>query len=61
MMLRYKYGNLLYLVDTFGEFLAEKSALDSIDLNIPMPMHPQRLKERGFNQIRPILLLDKNE
>jgi ComF family protein len=50
MMLRYKYGNNLNLGDTFAEFLAEKTALDNIDLIIPMPMHPQRLKERGFNQ-----------
>jgi ComF family protein len=54
MMLRYKYGNSLNLGDTFGEFLAEKvnveDCLKNIDLIIPMPMHPQRLKERGFNQ-----------
>ena len=54
MMLRYKYGNMLNLGDTFGEFLAEKinaeDCLKNIDLIIPMPMHPQRLKERGFNQ-----------
>jgi ComF family protein len=55
MMVRYKYGNMLSLSDTFGEFLAEKTTLDflndnHIDLIIPMPMHPQRLKERGFNQ-----------
>ena len=54
MMLRYKYGNMLNLGDTFGEFLAEKTVLENhfknIDLIIPMPMHPQRLKERGFNQ-----------
>ena len=50
MMLRYKYGKNLNLGDTFGEFLAEKVDIESIDLIIPMPMHPQRLKERGFNQ-----------
>ena len=50
MMLRYKYGNMLNLGDTFGEFLAEKTLLETIDVIIPMPMHPQRLKERGFNQ-----------
>ena len=55
MMQRYKYGSMLNLGDTFGEFLAEKinlgfSNLNHIDLIIPMPMHPQRLKERGFNQ-----------
>lgn len=54
MMLRYKYGNSLNLGDTFGEFLAEKinaeNSFANIDLVIPMPMHLQRLKERGFNQ-----------
>ena len=66
MMLRYKYGNMLNLGDTFGEFLAEKSSLgamnhNDVDLIIPMPMHPQRLKERGFNQALEIAkILTKN-
>ena len=65
MMLRYKYGNMLNLGDTFGEFLAEKIVLENhfknIDLIIPMPMHPQRLKERGFNQALEIAkVLTKN-
>ncbi len=64
MMLRYKYGSMLNLGDTFGEFLAEKinieNCLKNIDLVIPMPMHPQRLKERGFNQALEIAkVLDK--
>ena len=65
MMQRYKYGNMLNLSNTFGEFLAEKIALDAlnhnhVDLIIPMPMHPQRLKERGFNQALEIAkVLDK--
>ena len=55
MMQRYKYGSSLNIGDTFGRFLAEKIKLDvlnnnNVDLIIPMPMHPQRLKERGFNQ-----------
>ena len=55
MMQRYKYGNMLSLSQTFGELLSEKIQLDSlnnssVDLVIPMPMHPARLKERGFNQ-----------
>ena len=61
MMQRYKYGSLLNLGDTFGEFLAEKTALENVDLVIPMPMHPQRLKERGFNQALEIAkVLTKN-
>ena len=50
MMQRYKYGDALYLSYTFGQLLAEKVATNSIDIIIPMPMHPTRLKERGFNQ-----------
>jgi ComF family protein len=54
MMQRYKYGNSLNIGDTFGQFLSDKLLLEEnskkIDLIIPMPMHPQRLKERGFNQ-----------
>ncbi len=62
MMQRYKYGNMLNLGDTFGEFLAKKVALESIDIIIPMPMHPQRLKERGFNQALEIAkVLTKND
>jgi ComF family protein len=66
MMVRYKYGNSLNLGDTFGEFLAEKIDsnkidISDIDLIIPMPMHPQRLKERGFNQALEIAkVLTKN-
>jgi ComF family protein len=55
MMLRYKYGKHLNLGDIFAEFLAEKVDsnkidISAVDLIIPMPMHPTRLKERGFNQ-----------
>ena len=61
MMLRYKYGKHLNLGDTFGEFLAEKISLETVDLIIPIPMHPQRLKERGFNQALEIAkILTKN-
>jgi ComF family protein len=65
MMVRYKYGNSLNLGDTFGQFLAEKIAhenlTENIDFVIPMPMHPQRLKERGFNQALEIAkVLTKN-
>ena len=65
MILRYKYGNNLNLGDAFGKFLAEKINADdylkNIDLVVPMPMHPQRLKERGFNQALEIAkVLTKN-
>jgi ComF family protein len=58
MMVRYKYGNMMHLSHLFGQFLSDKLALslalNQIDLIIPMPMHPQRLKERGFNQAHEI-------
>jgi len=50
MMQRYKYGNMLNLGYIFGQMLGKKTNLADVDLIIPMPMHPMRLKERGFNQ-----------
>lgn len=51
---RWKYEEKYYLTHFFGERLAEgfyrywKS--DAVDLLIPVPLHPKRLRERGFNQ-----------
>jgi len=54
MIQRYKYSNALSLSHTFGQLLSEKISSvhsnENIDLIIPMPMHPTRLKQRGFNQ-----------
>ncbi len=50
MMQRYKYGNMLSLCAFFGALLSEKVDMETVDLIIPMPMHPARIKERGFNQ-----------
>ena len=61
MMQRYKYGNMLNISHTFGQLLADKSAFEAIDLIIPMPMHPTRIKQRGFNQALEIAkVLTKN-
>ena len=71
MMQRYKYGNMLNISYTFGQLLAEKLSLSAlnnsslniaaIDLIIPMPMHPTRIKQRGFNQALEIAkVLSKN-
>ncbi len=49
MLQRYKYGELLALGNTFGHLLAT-SVKSLPDLIIPMPLHRQRLRERGFNQ-----------
>lgn len=46
----YKYNNALYLSQTFGYLLAEEMMHFDIDAIIPMPLHPTRLQERGFNQ-----------
>ncbi len=62
MMQRYKYGNMLNISQTFGLLLSEKTNLETIDLIVPMPMHPTRLKERGFNQALEIAkVLAKNQ
>lgn len=51
MLRRYKYSHSLTLAETFGRLLAESATKRSLpDLVIPMPLHPQRLRERGFNQ-----------
>lgn len=50
MMQRYKYGSMLNLGYIFGQMLSKRICLVDVDLIIPMPMHPTRLKERGFNQ-----------
>jgi competence protein ComFC len=51
----FKYGQQLYLRYPIGEWLA--AALDDIrlagrrfDLLVPVPLHPARQRERGFNQ-----------
>ena len=51
MLQRYKYGHQLAMAQTFGGLMTNfvASAIRP-DLIIPMPLHAQRLKERGFNQ-----------
>ncbi len=54
MIQRYKYNDTLSLSHTFGHLIGNKmlalNVCNSVDLIIPMPMHPTRLKQRGFNQ-----------
>lgn len=45
-----KYGHRLGVAAWFGAGLAEAIAPAAGFLVVPMPLHPQRLKERGFNQ-----------
>lgn len=51
----YKYGGNLTLLGLLAEPLAARAMEHALpDLIIPMPLHPARLQERGFNQAREI-------
>ena len=47
-----KYQRNNYLANYFGEQLGHyyKSQLKNIDVIIPVPLHPKRIAERGYNQ-----------
>ena len=51
---RWKYEGKTHLTPFFADWMAEGLnrywELNSVDLLIPVPLHPQRLRERGFNQ-----------
>jgi ComF family protein len=51
---RFKYDSKRFLSDYLGPLLARfaESRLDKSDdlLTMPIPLHPKRLRERGFNQ-----------
>jgi len=49
MLQRYKYGQSLNMADTFASLMTS-TIITKPDIIIPMPLHPQRLQERGFNQ-----------
>lgn len=66
LLQHYKYNESLHLADTFSTLFINR-LLDtghtnsSIDLIMPMPMHDERLKQRGFNQALEIArLISKN-
>ena len=46
----YKYGGDLALGNYFGQQLANKLHSFEFDRIIPVPLHPDRLRYRGFNQ-----------
>ncbi|MCB5205960.1 ComF family protein [Methylovorus mays] len=51
MLQGYKYRDMLHMARVFGHLLAESvSARPRPDRLIPMPLHPLRLHERGYNQ-----------
>lgn len=50
LVLALKYGGRLALARAFGAALAARVADRQVDLLVPMPLAPPRLRERGFNQ-----------
>lgn len=50
MIQHLKYAHQLALADWFGRQLADVCRHTGADLVIPLPLHPRRLAERGFNQ-----------
>lgn len=50
-----KFQEALYLGKIFGSLLAERCRnLPTPDYLIPVPLHPRRLRQRGFNQAQEI-------
>jgi len=48
---RFKYGPDVTLAPTLGDFLADNGpVMDAYALLVPVPLHPSRLRWRGFNQ-----------
>lgn len=45
-----KYGHQLALATWLGEQLAEQCRAVTADLVVPLPLHAERIAERGFNQ-----------
>ena len=51
LLRHYKYAGFLAIAEFMGTLLAERIRNEQQpDIVIPMPLHPSRLKERGFNQ-----------
>lgn len=46
----FKYQHQLHLGQTFAQLSLQQFQPHGIDCILPMPMHPSRLQERGFNQ-----------
>ena len=40
-----------FLGDWYGQILKENQFLDNIDIVIPVPLHKNKLKKRGYNQV----------
>jgi len=53
LMHRLKYGGMTAIGVEFGRMLGERireAGLGESDLIIPLPLHPSRMRERGYNQ-----------
>lgn len=52
LLLKFKHGDQLHLIDSFMPFLQQASAdiLDEVDIILPVPLHPMRLLQRKYNQ-----------
>jgi ComF family protein len=50
MLQHYKYRHSLPIAQSFASMMLRFKSASQFDLIIPMPLHPQRLKERGINQ-----------
>lgn len=48
----FKYHNQQYFAETLGNFLVEEYVLQGLecDFIVPVPLHKERKKQRGFNQ-----------
>jgi len=49
----FKYGGKMYCLETFTALMQEyrqNHLLPEADLILPVPLHPKRLRQRGFNQ-----------
>jgi ComF family protein len=53
LMHRLKYGGMTRIGEEFGRTLGERvreAGLGESDVVVPLPLHPSRLRERGYNQ-----------
>ncbi len=51
---RMKYGGMRVLAELFAEALSEYLRVEAPDAIVPLPLHPARIRERGFSQTRVI-------
>ncbi|WP_238934439.1 ComF family protein [Aurantibacter crassamenti] len=40
-----------FLGEWYGEIIKKNRFIDNIDLVIPVPLHPKKLRKRGYNQV----------